>query len=171
MVRDPTIIKQTIGFTVSVEKTYQKNHCFYSIHPKKYSKSIGFTVSFRKSIKKHGFYSIRPKKYSKSIGFTVSVRKSIEKALVLQYPSEQVLKKHWFYSVRQPKSLKQHWFYKKTSPSNQATGQPSSKPPKLGLNYTYSATAKNYQKALVLQYPSEIVSKKQWFCSIRPKKN
>ena len=46
-----------------------------------------------------GGYSIGPKKCSKRIGFTASVRKSVQKALVLQYRSEKVLKKHWFYSI------------------------------------------------------------------------
>jgi len=43
------------------------------------------------------------KVFKKSIGFTVPVSKSIKKALALQYPSEQVSEKHWFYSIRPKK--------------------------------------------------------------------
>ena len=80
-----------------------------------------------------------PSTYQKSIGFTVSVQKSIQKALVLQYRSEKVFKKHLFYSIglqkyrksigfavsvrksiekplvlqtEQPNLLKSLWFYK-----------------------------------------------------------
>ena len=66
-----------------------------------------------------------PQKNVKSIGFTVSVRKSIKKALVLQCRSEKVANKYWFYKSGNrnwKKSivfidrateivLKKHWFY------------------------------------------------------------
>ena len=40
--------------------------------------------------------------------------KKIKKALVLQYRSEKVCKKHWFYSIGPKKYFKNNWFYKPT---------------------------------------------------------
>ena len=125
-------------------ETVSKNHWFYSIRPKKYQKTVGFTVSVRKSIKKplvllypsekvsknHWFYSVRPKKYQKTIGFTDRATKNVEKPLVLQ--------------AGQPKTLKNHWFYCKTSP-----GQPGNRmfPPIRGLQSQYSSW-RSYEEPL-----------------------
>ena len=110
------LFKDSFGQGAYVKETISKKHWFYSIRPKKYQKTIGFTVSVRKSIKKalilqypsekvvknNWFYTIRPKKYQKTIGFTDRATKNVEKPLVLQ--------------TGQPKTLKNHWFYSKTSP-------------------------------------------------------
>ena len=41
--------------------------------------------------------------FGKSNGFTVSVEKMFKQTLVLQCPSKEVVKKHWFCSVRRNK--------------------------------------------------------------------
>ena len=84
-----------------------------------------------------------------------------EKALVLQYPSKKVFKKHWFYRCRPPKLLKNHWFYRPST--RRATGQPGNQPRIRGLDFTYSLV-------LSLTRLSQKVLKKQWFYRCRPKK-
>ena len=37
--------------------------------------------------------------------------KNDKKTVLLQYPSKQMLKKHWFYDIRGKQCKKSHWFY------------------------------------------------------------
>ena len=56
--------------------------------------------------KNHWFYSIRPKKYQNTIGFTVSVWKSIKNPLVLKTGQPKTLENHWFYRPSNQKRWK-----------------------------------------------------------------
>ena len=67
--------------------------------PTNVQKALVLQYRAQKVLEKYWCYSIGPKKYLKSNGFTVSDSKSIKKALVLQHRAQRVLKKHWFYSI------------------------------------------------------------------------